>query len=499
MAGSTLFLQFQKSSITGLACRVSNGSYIPKSPIRISLDGANGENALVDVGLKLQQALRQSGYGHLRECILILHRQDIAVLQVEFPSGSEGEIESMLALELPELLPLGKHEICYGWERLGTTPEGKALIEVYWTPLSVITAFLDVLKEAHLDITGIFSGLHVYRKSLIEEQDGAPLSFIRAYDNDIEIFRWNEHKECQFSHGKQIPTSVELNHQQDHIELLPELKRAIASCQRQFPGERDIPCIFVGENIFLETLQPCFEVLPHDNPIAKRAENLLARMDCEDTDCYLPLLAALDPIAEIRSHGKRAIAGHSCNMLPMDIRRKREETLLRNLKIHTAFLIVGILALSIANLWFYTFHMENQLVNNNARIQQLKPIVKDVEAMEERIASIRNQIEYALSPIDALKEINEVLAENSRELDGLFLDKLGYDAEGEIRLEGHAKNAITPWALAKILDRTDAFRVIRQPRISYQMQGATRGIRFQMGLCTAIEQFPNGSSEAGAT
>ena len=482
MASDVLLVQFQKSRICGLACNLRNGKSLVRNPLSVELDGGNGESSWLGAGKVLVEALRAKNHKGPRECVLVLHRQAYAVLQMKLPRGTEGEIASMVELELPQRIPYSTENICYGFDILGETTEDQILVEVYWTPSSALASILTELEQVGVTVLSIWADIPAYRDFLLEAGASNPLLFGRLSDSEFEIIRFGHTRECVFSRGRMLETPLDAS-PGNSDRLVSEFKQSFSSqCSEEGSSEGAQSCVVISESARADLPGiPFSDILP---ACAERRLSQIGESSREvDSRRFLPLLATAVSLRASQDKSGSAAVRSGRDMLPRGIQRSRRNRQARTLLAQAVFFGIMTIGLVASNIWYYAYQADQKYQTAQAEIVNLKPVVAEVEAMEERIQSIRAQIDYVLPPVEALGTINAVLADGGRRLAGLYLDKLIYDADGEIDMEGHATSDITPWEFAEVLQKSGCFDIKQPPRLTFRTYGnGRRAIRFQLAL-----------------
>ncbi|MCE5231223.1 hypothetical protein LLG95_16730 [bacterium] len=407
-----------------------------------------------------------------RHSILVLERTELALLNLAFPRGGAEETAAMLELELDRQLPLEAQKLCYGHAK--HSGDGEDLVQVYWSPLDRIEPLLSKLKSAEIEVDEICPAMAFYRWISADAAPNASFNtqlFIHA--GHIELIHWSAPGIVgfsRFSSDSEIERSLTalIEHRNDASPISlysPEAQKQSISGLFAAMGLRSVHAITRFE----------------------WATNLT---DDEQIE-FLPILAVLNAIdADSLSSGSPRLTS-TLNMLPRSIEVQRQRRQRRRNMIQTGVLALLFAVLGVANLMLYMNRLATQINANTEEIKRLTPEAKQVEAMEERIASIRRQINYVITPIEALGTVNKVLSDQAGRLEGLFLDHFDYTEVGLITLEGHSTNDITPWSFAEALDKTGKFKIVQKPRIEMHPYGETRAIRFQLS-CQALTPSTKG-------
>ncbi|MEN6626638.1 MAG: hypothetical protein ABFD69_10460 [Candidatus Sumerlaeia bacterium] len=425
--------------------------------------------------IRSQTADRRKDTQQTRHTVLVIERSDLAVLNLTFPAGSADETQAMLELELDHQLPLDMNKICYGYHK--HTDGEQDHIQVFWSPFERIQPRMDCLKLVGIEIEEIYPALPFYYDLIQDPDANHPSTYVLVRSNCVELVNWSNPRIIGLSR------QITLNDSADEQSFCAELGRTIDSFF-DHAAQDDKPAFIASEQ----------NTGAVRNAFASRGllldghkANLKWMGDIQDEDAFafLPVIAVLNGIPIETPANGSVSETQTLNMLPRSIEEQRRRHRIRKSMIQVGGLLVIAIALVMANLLLYVNRLQTQIDYNTGEIQRLTPEARQVEAMEERIASIRRQINYVITPVDALGTINEILSTQASRLDGLFLDHFDYTESGLISLEGHATNDITPWSFAEALDKSGRFRITKKPRIERKPYGETRAIRFQLS-CQAL-------------
>lgn len=487
MINQVILIQLSSTEAIGLAACRKNGSWRVQWDFRLPLCGAPDDPHSADWGTRLRHLLKRKKYS-TQGIILVLGRQDYAVTSIPLPPGTPAETASMLELDLAERLPADPARICHGWETVETGEDGRQLIQVYWSPREKIDAVLDDLGKNGLKLIGIFPSLALYRRLFLPQYQNRPLVLLHDSSEFFEYAGWASGGALLFSRGKKHLTGSLPDDGSGARTILTELAGnagvALAQSQpdgghflidwRSNPGDAKLPSELVGE--------------PH--PAAERLKQATGKLKSELPLDFILLAGATELLPVLLSQSHSGSLASPLSMLPRQLIRRSEWVQLRRLATQSATLVLGILLLASGNLWLYSALMAKQLDANQEEIKRLTPEVKEIEGMEQRIASIKDQLDYAISPVDALRAVNALLAKSGDSLEGLYLDHMNYLSSGEIIMEGHTTSDITPWKFAEDLGQTGAFRITQKPRIETHMLGGTRSIRFNLKVQARADDSP---------
>lgn len=410
-----------------------------------------------------------------RHTILVLARTDLALLNMCFPKGEADETAAMLELELDRQLPLDLSKVCFGFETY--CAETQDLAQVYWSPLDRIEPYLATLKSAGIEVDEIRPTLPYYHRLPVETPPIQTRSQIFMHHAQIEMIHWSRPGIVGFSRIVDHRLS-------EHNLSDAELARSLAALIANLNSDSSI-LLYSAES----AKEPISTILAAAGLHVVQAN---VKFDCapeltnEAATEFFPLLAVIAGTQTEPAPLTTNTAIRTLNMLPRSIDAQRHRYRLRKTTIRVAMLSALVILLGIANVVLYINRLQTQIDANMAEIKLMTPEARQVEAMEERIASIQRQINYVMTPIDALGTINQILAEQASRLDGLYLDHFDYTEAGIILLEGHSTNDITPWSFAEALDKSGRFKIAQKPRIQMRLYGETRAIRFQMS-CQAVE------------
>jgi len=488
MVNSTLFLQFFPSRVLGLIAEPGGSAYRFRKAFRLSLENSKAGKPETAPACLLRGELHQFKHNAPRKCVLVLHRQDLAVLALELPPGTDAETALMLELDLRERLPLDMDQVCYGWEITGANQAGLNTILVYWTAQDRIAPMLDVLREANLELVGVFPAPAVHRPLLRDESDSRSFLLAHFAPEGFDLTCWEEGGSILFSRGRLSKSGTEK--EDEKAALLSEFTSSVHACEQRVGNLQGVRTIYLGTACAAEALRTAGSGQNTEPPAEKRITDLLARIEEGDGVSFLSLACATERAGSLLRGTKGNVSSSSLNMMPKLLRLSKEGAFLRRQVLKAVFLVLSILILAAGNIWLYCFEMEYQLKVNKEQISRLTPAAKEVDAMEERIRTIRDQIDYVLSPADALREINTLLADHSTDLEGLFLDHMTYKDTGHITMEGHVTNEITPWRFAEKLDTSGLFRIADKPQLEIHPVGEARLIRFSLSVDVSKEQSP---------
>jgi hypothetical protein len=500
MAESTLFLQFFPTCVVGLIAEPMKGDDLRfRKAFRLSPE--HGDSGTPETGLasRLRQEIQHARHSAIpRQCVLVLPRQDVASLSLQLPAGTDAETAAMLELDLKDRLPLDADDISHGWEKVGAAPDGRETVLVYWTPRRKLAPMLDVIRAAHLEIVGVFPVPAIHRRVFRGDPGGDLLLMAYFSEEGFELTCWGESGALLFSRGKLVEFESEGDGQRDNGVLRSEFAASVRACAEQLGGSKAVRCVWFGPADVADALRAEGIVPQEEDASRKRIADLLGRIEQGDGLSFLSLTAAAQMGESLLPATPGRVSSSSLNMMPKSLRLSKEGAFRRRQTLKAGFLALSILILAAGNLWLYSFDMERQLASNREQISRLAPLAKDVDAMEERIRTIREQIDYIVSPADALKEINSLLADNAADLEGLFLDHMTYKASGQIIMEGHVTNDITPWRFAEFLDASGLYRVAEKPRVETFSLGQARRIRFSLSVNVCKRAVsPSGAKEAG--
>lgn len=491
MTKEFLLLQVHHASIAASVVFQTKGVWRVRRDLAVLQQAEPGGDPAADNwAVRLRRAL---GDRRARlSCILLLHRQEYAVLQTELPPGTPDETTSMLDLILADLIPADSAGICSGWENVGLTETGQQIIQVYWTPQNKITPVLETLEAGGFVLAGVFPALAIFRRLLLAEDADRPLAFLHMTSESAEFACWRPGGTALFSRGRQLQSGSVAKNGSADTGLVRELASCLRNAQAQMALQANggVRLVRLGSSVYSSS--DCPACVLENHPAAERLKEATALYKSERQEDFLALAATAELAGTLLAQTHSGRLATPLNMLPRQFLRQHEMTRRRSLAIQTSTLILGIVLLVIGNLWLYSYQLEESLQKTQAEISQLAPQAKEIEAMEERIASIRDQIDYAISPTDALTQINRVLAESSA-LQGLFLDRMAYKSSGEIAMEGHSVSDITPWKFAEALSNTGLFGTVQRPKIETHMLGGTRSIRFALKVQTS-KSSPTGES-----
>lgn len=496
MADSTLIIQFQCHGVLGLIAGAGRGRPRIERTFSLPLAPGGGEAGGAEFSRRLRKELGAKGGRPLRRALLVLHRQDLALLELRLPPGTPAETAQMLELELADRIPLEPARVCYGWELVDRQEDGRQTIQVYWTPQQKIAPLMAALGNAGLEVAGVLPALALYRRQLRTEGTSDPLAFIHCTPQGFEAVCWGAQGTVLFSLGRMVAQAASAAGDHDPFPAGhgAELSDFIQASCRRFELNGELRKLYVGSEPADAGLGLGAEANALDHPALARTGQVLEALEASDRLAFLPLVLAAELASAFATRPGGGV--ETVNMLPRSLSASREASRARSLTLQVAGLILSIVALAAGNLWLYAYQMKRQLAASQAEMARLAPQVKEVEAMEGRIHSIREQLDYVLSPADAVRKINEVLAEADPALEGLYLDHMNYKSTGEIMVEGHATNDITPWKLAEALDKSAAFQITQKPRIQTRQYGETRSIRYSLAV-VALGQGERAPAEPG--
>jgi hypothetical protein len=506
MAEPVAIIQFQHSNATGIVLQLAKNGNGSQKLFGASIpETSDDQSPLEGLGLKLRDALREQNSEAVRHSILVLSRQDFSIMELKLPPGTLAEVAEMLKIQLAEQLPLGIDKVCFGWEILDApkTDSSEAAspqaIQVYWAPKARIAPFIEELEKADLQAVGIIPSLAAYRswlsnaifsepesssaKQLEESLAGRQRSLVWLTHNSFEFACWENNGRILFSRGKleQRPSAGAESQAREY--LVANLERSINAARKLAEIDwNETSVVYLGPKPVPNQLK-----VHLNGQLSDREQEIIGQLmtvakNEEQNFTIAPLLATArlwenHHLQQVR----KTRPPLTTNMLPHDIQAKRVRKRAKSLLTQVSLLVLGILIVGAANIWFYIHTLGAQLESDRAEIDRLSPIAEEVAAMEERVASIRGQLNYAILPTDAIVALNRILAEN-HQLDGLFLDMMTCQDSGLITIEGHSVEDSTPWEFYSAIDKDDVFITEDQPQIQYHYYGTTRVIRFHLTI-----------------
>jgi hypothetical protein len=476
MANAIIVLQPQDGSFRAVLGEPGRSDVVTQKYVLGDRMGGAADSPTADLSVLFKQVAHDRKIKVPKSVLILLHRQDYAILHLELPDGTQEEITSMVRLELSEKLPLDEKGICFGWIPVGQSERGLTHIEVYWAPLAEIQPVFDSLKKEHFQVIGIIPSVLACRY-LVQDMSSDPLIVLRASETEFELFYWGTGGGVHFSRGKRLPSAPEGTLSSDSASIGSEIECGLKVLLEKYPESGSVPLFYIGPDDFRVLISSLHGNLQTQEKFSSFCKKLLTGRSFSD----LPQIASLCSSTALDLSQKRH-GTVTVDMFPVSLRSIREAWFEKKLVLQTLLSLMAVILLLIGNIWYFISYSEREYQDNKAKIKSIAPQVQEVEIMTGQLGLIRAQTEYVLAPIDALREINTVLAQNDNVLDGLFLDNFVYNAEGTINLEGHARNDITPLNFTDILERTGAFKIEKAPQITVRMYGDTRVIRFVIAL-----------------
>lgn len=468
----TVFLHFENKRIRGLVCaNEKNGSAHLR---HFALSISSPEDAALPE--RLSHAFQEKK-AFPEQCILLLQRHELGLVKMRVPSCDPEELHSVIAHKLSHSVPLRVEEIAFGWENL-VESEDLQLLQIYWSPLQQINSRIEILQRAGLRKIAIQPSLPYYRHLLFPE---GKRQLVRLTPSGYEFIHWGRSGEVIFSRGQGI-CSEEGDGSNLADDLVRNLAATLQTWRESFGQIDESECAVISSPQWAES-----DVLLEFSKTESAAWDLETQDEVSPDELaeIFPLLAARKSFFSEPAPQRGHASWLTLDMLPQDLKQAQQHSLRRRLTLQAAISATAVLLLAITNIWFLIHSLNDEWQENLAQINLLKPRVKEVEAMEERLASIRRQMEYGVTPLDSIYRLNSILAEAAGSLEGLYLDKMEYNADGAVTIEGHCTNDISPWRFSEYLSAGGAFRVVEAPRFDFQKFGGTRAIRFMMRLQAA--------------
>lgn len=466
------FLQFLPQGILGIAGYEFKNDFHIQNTFFIPGKDHTHHDSQQQISEEINKFFEGKSGSH--HCTLVLHRSQYSVCAFELPAGSESELQSMVEIEAEQRLPYPTNELCFGWDafQISDSDSDRLQINLFWTPTHKIQPQLDICNLSGLIVTRILPALPVWRGALMQKTPKKSFALVHHSTFGFETAIWNPSGALDFSRGRCF--SEHPAQSQDKPD--PDVVATIDQIIRRNPAAD----FFSVENSQFQRLSEVserqFKLISLQEYIP---ENSNGAFSGDNPDLFLPLL--LTAQSHCHNAPERDLSCH-LDMLPADIIKKRNKTHLFRLLCQNALILLGIIVFGSANVWFYVHALRRQIEDNNAQIETLQPEAKIVDAMEQRIFSIREQIEYTLSPIDALEHISQIFNDNTDALNGLYLDRMLYKASGEILLEGHAKDGIAPWTAAELLQKDSRLEVSKKPQTIPLDLGGSRSTRFHLKI-----------------
>lgn len=494
MRNPVLIFQLQDRCLLGIVCSIKSGNWRIERDFTITLDASGDHETGSAWADLLRTKLNDKKKDSVHSCLWILHRSDYAVLNLELPAGTSEETAAMLELELADRLPADLAKICFGWDRVDTSEDGQQILQVYWAPQSRILPIYEALKHAGLELTGILPALALYRPLIMNPAPDHPTALLYVEGGNYELAGWDPRGIISFSRGKKSLLGENESSELNSGALEADLRKKLQQLSAQFPPDAEPRLV----RLHAAAIGPEAEA-ELKSSVSGGLQELVKSLKNPCREKFFPLAAVVIQAPLLFGRTASENSSLTLNMLPRQVVQRSEREQFKRLAIRVAILLTGIVALLVGNAVFYLHELRTQLAGDQMEIKRLTPVAKDIEAMEARIVSINDQLDYAISPVEALKAVNAILANASDILDGLFLDHMTYAATGEIVMEGHAINDITPWKFAEELGKSGAFRILQKPKIEWHMFGGTRSIRFNLKVQASPHddgQIPAGGAKS---
>jgi type IV pilus assembly protein PilM len=161
-----------------------------KAPVKAQ--GGNSEAQATEV-VKAIKSLYREAHITTNKVITALPESQILTRVVEMPSLNQSELRNAITWEAEQYVPIPMKEVRLDWQILGnSTTAGKVEVLLVAAPISLVSYYLNILKQVGLTPASLETEITSVVRSLVQRVEGAPNTMvisIGASTTDMSIVR----------------------------------------------------------------------------------------------------------------------------------------------------------------------------------------------------------------------------------------------------------------------------------------------------------------------
>lgn len=386
--------------------------------------------------------------------ILSLPRRNVTTRYLKLPTNQNEEIDKMLKLQVPKLLPYAPGEIVYGWRKIGSDEQG-------YTSVMVILAQQDLVRQQcsfleHLGIKvsrvilssqAVCSWLKAIKRDELRNEN-VILVDIDSLDADIIFLNQGE---LVFTRTIAHQGNDTAQSQGWQIRLADEIERSIKTADKEIGSLKISRIFFCANAVFSKGIDAALsskflspvEVIP---VFSEKLSVLKAAIE--------PALASGVSFTGVLG----AALGETklyIDLLPPEIKAKINYQQFKAERIKSVSLILLILIL-IAGLFIKHIADKARLVNAlDERVKVLLPQASTREQINLHFQNIRSELKSSSFISELLREVYNSMPQN------ISLATLNIQRDKFLIIKGEANNLSDVLSLVRSLEKSKYFKNVR--------------------------------------
>ena len=409
-----------------------------------------------DLKNDLAQGLLKMSPG-LKQCVVVMPRNDALLKQMEFPSIDSKEIRRMVGLQIPMIVPFDDSQVLYQHHLIEIQDSGYGKVLTAVVLNNVIQKYADAfpsnthsLSNIYLSIETLGEFINKFLKSFILQDDGTIFIFMGTYFAEAVVLK-----------GQQVVFSYHIPFGRDDTDraagFAEELRRCINNFESQ-NGESIKKVFFHKDEIDIHQFK---NMLGHDAEVEtidffrEIPEAVFTFIEKGDLDSSWAALLGCFYAPDHRNLMTFLPEGiHSSKM------REQNKKILTGFVCSLAAVLImsGVLFKSIFNKY------DNYLGSIHQQIKQMEPRLENVQRQNQFVSMISERA-ASFSVVEMVKEIYQALPED---VSLLYLAMRG-DRQFELQGTTSADQSLSQIQLA--LASSDIFQKV-------DLQYATKRKRF---------------------
>lgn len=413
----------------------------------VALNNKNDEEITSD----LSALFKEKKYKKADRLVLLIPRQLVTLHYVKLPSVIPEEIKEMARLQAAKQLPFDPHEIVLGYQTLRITQEGYSEIILIIAHQDIINRYLKILRKIKLEpeqVTVDSEGM--VRWFSLQKEPGED-SYVMVVDLD-----WNYARLDIISSGISVYSrAFVLN--SDNIDeykrrLSDEITRSINAYQKENIGEQPNLIYWTGADEYLNSID---EEFMKEFPFGCRKIEENENMQFKEQKLKMA----------VREHGKVSFASlygivlskqkQSFNLLPADIKEKKQKTVYQRELRKTAIFSFFILITIFASLLFNIYIRQVKIDRLNKQLSSLSKVVGGVEKMAKKLNYVKSQIYEPITSLDALTEIFRIASSD------INIAFFSYDVDKQVVLKGQAETLSAVFNFVNTVEDSKMFKDVQ--------------------------------------
>ncbi|MBU2540440.1 MAG: PilN domain-containing protein [Candidatus Omnitrophica bacterium] len=390
----------------------------------------------------------------ITNCLLCLPRHNVTTRYLKLPSLEEQEIEKMLMLQIPKLLPYAPGEILSSYKKITSDSEGYTYCIVILAQENLVRRYLSFLKAIGIEASSVILSSEVcahwlrFINKVNIKNETIVLIDVDTSSVDIMIINGGELIFTR-SFSRELQDTQGLSWQN---KLQDEIRRTLETAEKEIGKQNITRLILSGSRLatkdtdkaLSENFSRPVEIISRLEEECIKSQASIAKTLRESDTSFTSVMGA----AVSRQN-------FSINLLPADIKARLNWQRLKKERVKCISLVLLIIAFSFGLFVKHIYDKQRLLKTLEQKIATLLPEATMREKISSRLEIIREQLKSKVFTAQLIKEIYTIIP------DKIYLNSLSIQKDEILIIKGQADKLSNVFTLVGALEKSTYFQDVR--------------------------------------